>query len=224
MLNSIISSQITIQSLLICLVTAVAMGILTSIVFSYKNQNSKSLSFTLAVLPAAMCMIVMMINGNLGVAVSVAGGFTLVRFRSVFRSVAGTGREICAIFFVMTLGVILGMGYIGIAAVFFLLICSLTLILTSIGFGENGTEKLLKVTIPEDYDYNGLLDDVFEKNRIKAEIESVKTTNMGSLIDVTYKITTEEKVLPKAVLDEIRTRNANLSVTVGTYATRYEKL
>ena len=220
MLNSIISSQITIQSLLICLVTAVAMGILTSIVFSYKNQNSKSLSFTLAVLPAAMCMIVMMINGNLGVAVSVAGGFTLVRFRSV----AGTGREICAIFFVMTLGVILGMGYIGIAAVFFLLICSLTIILTSIGFGENGREKLLKVTIPEDYDYNGLLDDVFEKNRIKAEIESVKTTNMGSLIDVTYKITTEEKILPKAVLDEIRTRNANLSVTVGTYATRYEKL
>ena len=124
----------------------------------------------------------------------------------------------------MTLGVILGMGYIGIAAVFFLLICSLTIILTSIGFGKNGREKLLKVTIPEDYDYNGLLDDVFEKNRIKAEIESVKTTNMGSLIDVTYKITTEEKVLPKAVLDEIRTRNANLSVTVGTYATRYEKL
>ena len=100
----------------------------------------------------------------------------------------------------------------------------MTIILTSIGFGENGREKLLKVTIPEDYDYNGLLDDVFEKNRIKAEIESVKTTNMGSLIDVTYKITTEEKALPKAVLDEIRTRNANLSVTVGTYATRYEKL
>ena len=107
MLNSILTSPITLPGLLICLGCALILGVLTALVFSFKTRISTSLALTLAVLPVAMCMVVVMINGNLGIAVAVAGGFTLVRFRSI----AGTGREISAVFIVMTLGVITGMGY-----------------------------------------------------------------------------------------------------------------
>ena len=167
---------------------------------------SSSLSVTLAILPVAMSMIVVMINGNLGIAVAVAGGFTLVRFRSI----AGTGREINAVFTVMTLGVICGMGYIGIAVIFFAFIALLVIVLSLLHFGEGQHEKLLRITIPENYDYTGLFDDIFHKYSVKATIEKIKTTNMGSLIDVTYRISLPGDTVTKEKLVEIRTQNGNL--------------
>ena len=207
--NSILSSEVSFLSLLICLLCAVILGIFTSLIFSYKHPNSKSFSLTLVLLPVAMTMITMVINGNLGVAVAVAGGFTLVRFRSI----AGNGRDISAVFIVMALGVILGMGYIAVAAVFFIFIALSVLILTKVNFGENSSQKLLKITIPEDYNYDNLFDDVFEKYGIKAEIEKIKTTNMGTLIDVTYRITVKNGVT-KEMLDDLRAKNGNLSIMV----------
>ncbi len=210
MLNSIISTPLTLTGLLMTLGCSLITGILTALVFSWKEKLSSSLALTLAVLPVTMSMVVMLINGNLGTAVAVAGGFTLVRFRSI----AGTGREISAVFTVMALGVICGTGYMGIALIFFAVIAVLVLALTALHFGENRNEKLLKVTMPENYDYTNLLDDVFAKHNIKASIEKIKTTNMGSLIDVTYKATLPEATLTKQMLDDIRTRNGNLSVMV----------
>jgi len=220
MLNSILTTPLTLSSLLITLFGSLIMGVLTALVFSYKNKFSSSLSLTLAILPVAMSMVTVMINGNLGVAVAVAGGFTLVRFRSV----AGTGREISAVFSVMTLGVTCGMGYLGMAVIFFMVIAILVLVLTALHFGEKRNEKLLRVTIPEDYDYVGLFDDVFKKYGISASIDKIKTTNMGSLIDVTYKVTLPQDTLSKEILDEIRTRNGNLCVMVANYEAEREKL
>ena len=210
MLTSILSTPITITEILICLGSGLIAGILMALVFSFHGRRSPSFAVTLAVLPMTMCMVVMVINGNLGVAVAVAGGFALVRFRSI----PGTGREISAIFIEMTLGVILGMGYIWVAAIFFVITAAVVLILTALKFGENTHEKLLKITIPEDYDYEGLFDDIFQKYGVKAEIEKIKTTNMGSLIDVTYRITMTSTVISKSMLDDLRTRNANLSVMI----------
>ncbi|MCR5522714.1 MAG: DUF4956 domain-containing protein [Clostridia bacterium] len=219
-LNSILTTPITATGLLICLGCALLLGVLSALVFSYKSRNSASLSITLALLPMAMAMVVMMVNGNLGVAIAVAGGFTLVRFRSI----AGTGREICAVFINMTLGVITGMGYIGIAAIFFVLVAAANIVLVSIGFGGRKKEKLLRITIPEDYDYAGLFDDIFKKNNITAGIHKIKTTNMGSLIDVTYRITLEGETVSKEMIDEIRQRNGNLGVMVSTFAEEREQL
>lgn len=210
MLDSIFSTPVTITQILICLGCGMAAGILMALVFSYKGRNSSSFAITLAVLPMAMCMVVMVINGNLGVAVAVAGGFALVKFRSI----AGTGREISAIFIDMTMGVILGMGYVGICAVFFVVTAIVVLVLSAINFGAHTHEKLLKITIPEDYDYENLFDDIFSKYRVKADIQKIKTTNMGSLIDVTYRITIPSPTVPKEMLDELRTRNANLSIMI----------
>ncbi len=220
MLNSILTTPVTLTGLLITLAGSLIMGILTALVFSYKNKLSPSLSLTLAVLPAAMCMVTLMINGNLGVAVAVAGGFTLVRFRSI----AGTGREISAVFTVMTLGVTCGMGYLGMAAIFFSVVALLVLALTALHFGEKQHEKLLRITLPEDYDYVGLFDDIFKKYGIRASIDKIKTTNMGSLIDVTYKVSLPGDTLTKDMLDELRARNGNLCVMVTNYEAEREKL
>ncbi len=220
MLNSILTNPITIRGLIISLVCALVLGILTALVFSFKNKCSSSFALTLVLLPVAMSMVVMMINGNLGVAVAVAGGFTLVRFRSI----AGTGREISAIFAVMTLGVIIGMGYIVIAVIFFAVIALLVLLLTVTHFGESANEKLLRITIPEDYDYAGLFDDVFNKYGIKSSIYKIKTVNLGSLIEVTYKVTLPDGTFTKEMLDDIRARNANLGITVMNYEAEREML
>jgi len=220
MLNSILTTPISITGLIIVLATSLVLGILTALVFSHKSKMSGSLAITLAILPAAMCMVVIMVNGNLGIAVAVAGGFTLVRFRSI----AGTGREISAIFSVMVMGVICGMGYVGIAAIFFVIVALLVFILTALHFGEHPGEKLLKITIPEDYDYSELFKDIFEKYSVKASVEKIKTTNMGSLIEVSYKISLPNGEFPKQMLDELRTRNGNLSIMVVNYEIARESL
>ncbi|MCF0136146.1 MAG: DUF4956 domain-containing protein [Lachnospiraceae bacterium] len=219
MLNSILTTPITFTGLFLTLSASLIMGILSSLIFSFRSPMSSSLSLTLVILPVAMSMVVMMVNGNLGIAVAVAGGFTLVRFRSI----AGTGREISAVFSVMTLGVICGMGYMGIAFLFLLFVAAAVLLLTLLHFGENH-DKLLKVTFPENYDYTGLLDDVFQKYQIRSSIDKVKTTNMGSLVDVTYRITLPGETLPKEALDEIRSRNANLGVQVASYESMRDSL
>lgn len=220
MLNSIISNPITLTGLIIILVSSLIMGLLSSLVFSYKNKISSSLSLTLVILPIAMSMVVVMVNGNLGIAVSVAGGFTLVRFRSI----AGTGREISAVFTVMTLGVICGMGYVVVAAIFFALVSVIVLLLTALDFGNGNCDKLLRITIPEDYDYVGLFDEVFAKYHIKASIDKIKTTNMGSLIDVTYRATIPNGMLTKQMLDELRALNGNLSIIVANYTDVTDRL
>ena len=167
-----------------------------------------------------MSMVTLMINGNLGIAVAVAGGFTLVRFRSI----AGTGKEISAVFTVMTLGVICGMGYLGIAAIFFAVIALIVVLLTALHFGESRNEKLLRITIPEDYDYSGLFDEIFAKYGVHATIDSIRTTNMGSLIDVSYRVTLPGETMSKEMLDEIRTKNGNLSILLKSYAAEREQL
>ncbi|MCF0142534.1 MAG: DUF4956 domain-containing protein [Parasporobacterium sp.] len=220
MLNSVITTPITFTGLILVLLVSLALGILTALVFSFRSRVSSSLGITLAILPVAMSVVVILINGNLGIAVAVAGGFTLVRFRSI----AGTGKEISAVFTVMALGVVCGMGYLGIAAIFFAVVAIVTLVLTALKFGERRKEKLLKITIPEDYDYTGLFDEVFSKYNIKASIEKIKTTNMGSLIDVTYKVVLPGDTLTKEMLDDLRAKNANLGIMLGNIESERDRL
>ena len=194
-----------------------ALGILTAIVFSYRSRQSASFSPALAILPMAVAVVIMMVNGNVGTGVAVAGTFALVRFRSL----PGTAREIAAIFSAMAMGLALGMGYVGLAAIFFLLVAVLTLALTSIGFGSApAKEKELKITIPENFDYNGLFDDIFEKYTKHSRLAKVRTTNMGTLYELTYDVQLADGTVPKAFIDEIRTRNGNLGITIGDYSVK----
>ena len=212
MLNSIIETPITLPSLLICLAAAMILGVLTAAVFLYRSRHSASFALTLPLLPMAVALVIMLVNGNIGTGVAVAGAFALVRFRSV----PGTAREIAAIFTAMALGLALGMGYLGIAVIFFVLAALFTLVLTAVNFGAAPrTEKQLKITIPENYNYEGLFDDVFQNYQIQAGLERIRTTNMGTLFELTYHASFPGGRIPKEFLDELRARNGNLTIVVG---------
>ncbi len=217
MLNSIIGQPITLAAFLACLGIAMVLGVLTALVFLYKSRHSASFALALALLPMAVAVIIMLVNGNVGTGVAVAGAFALVRFRSV----PGTAREIAAIFTAMALGLALGMGYVGIAVIFFVLVSAFTLILTTTNFGAASPfEKQLRITIPENFDYDGLFDDVFDKFHVRSRLERIRTTNMGTLFELTYHTVFLDGKIPKEFLDELRARNGNLNIVIGDFSDR----
>ena len=215
MLDSVIASGISIGGFLICIFSAIVLGVLTALVFTYKTKHTASLARSLAMLPAAVALVIMLVNGNIGAGVAVAGAFALVRFRSV----PGTAKEIAGIFISMAIGLACGMGYVGLAAIFFAIMAVFVLVLSTVGFGENRSRaKQLKVTIPENLDYDGLFDDLFEKYLSFNELERIKTSNMGTLYELTYDITLKNDGDSKAFLDELRCRNGNLNIALGRAA------
>lgn len=199
----------------ICMGLAVALGMLQAFVYTIKNRYTKSFVATLVLLPVAVCMIVLLVNNNLGVAVAVAGAFTLVRFRSV----PGTGKEITAIFISMVTGVTLAswQTYNIEYALFFTLIGSgLLLVLNTTKLFSKSSKKelILKITIPEMLNYYTVFEELFDKYTISCEKIAVKSVNMGSMFKVTYRIVLKDVKLEKEFIDELRIRNGNLEVSL----------
>jgi uncharacterized membrane protein YhiD involved in acid resistance len=224
-LNSILTTStagdITFQSIIVCTLASLVLGFGVSLVYMYKSKYSKNFIITLALLPALIQLVIMMVNGNLGAGVAVMGAFSLVRFRSV----PGTSKEITSIFFAMALGLTTGMGYIGYAAIFFLIIGAVMIILAVTKFGErSAAEKELKIAIAESLDYNGIFDDLFEKYTKSSELVRVRTTNMGSLYELQYHISLKNQPFEKEFIDEIRCRNGNLNITCGKVPISKEEL
>ena len=217
MLNSILGSELTLVSFLICTAVSLLLGVGTALVSMYRSRTTQSFAVTLAILPAVVQLVIMLVNGNLGAGVAVAGAFGLVRFRSA----PGTAKEIGALFLAMAIGLATGMGYVVLAAMFFVIIAAVLLLLTKLDFGTRRTdERLLKITIPENLDYDGLFDDLFEKYTKSCVLERVKTSNMGTLYELTYHVTLPDDHAPKAFLDDLRCRNGNLNITCGREATK----
>lgn len=211
MLESILSSGLTIETFIICLLLSLALGFATSLVFSYKQRQSSSLLLTITILPAAICMVIMLVNGSIGTGIAIAGAFTLVRFRSV----PGNAREIAAIFIVMTLGLACGTGYIYLALIFFLIIAAVVLLLSNAWFTKSKeNERILKVTIPENLDYEGIFDDVMKRYTKAFSLTRVKTTNMGTMYELEYRVEMKTVDNLKAFMDELRCRNGNLNISI----------
>ena len=169
---------------------------------------------TLALLPAVVCVVIMLVNGNVGTGVAVAGAFSLVRFRSV----PGTAKEICTLFFAMGTGLIVGMGYLGFAAMFTIIMSVVYLLYTRLDFGSRRNAaiyKTLTITIPEDLDYTGVFDDIFSQYTSSHDLVYVKTTNMGSMFRLTYQVTLRDPAKEKEMLDKLRCRNGNLEIAVS---------
>ena len=178
----------------------------------FRNAYTQSMAVTLALIPALVQVIILLVNGNIGAGVAVSGAFSLVRFRSA----AGSARDITCIFLAMTLGLACGMGYIGIAAVTGIAVCLLLTVYSLLSFGKKPPEeKELKITIPENLDYTGLFDDLFAEYTRACELVSVRTTNMGSLYNLHYHITLKSADIEKELLDAIRCRNGNLDIVCG---------
>lgn len=207
--NSIITSGITLMTFIVCSLISLVLGLIVAVVYKYKTRTTPSFALCLAILPVTVQLVIMLVNGNIGAGVAVAGAFSLVRFRSA----PGSAKEIMAIFISMAIGLATGMGYIGIAAIFAVIVCIMILIYTKMKFGEvSFNEKQLKITIPEDIDYNDVFDDIFKEYTSKAELVKVRTTNMGSLYQLTYIIELESQSDEKEMIDKLRCRNGNLEI------------
>ena len=213
MLSTIIASTgITIETFAVCTAASIALGLGIALLCMYKNKYSQSLAVTLAMLPAIVQVIIMLVNGNIGAGVAVAGTFSLVRFRSA----NGSAREIAMIFLAMAIGLATGMGYVGLAVIFFIVMAAYSLILTTVKFGgSSDSERQLKITIPENLDYDGLFDDLFTKYTNSCTLDKVKTTNMGTLYELTYRISLKDEHKTKEFMDELRIRNGNLNIVCG---------
>lgn len=210
--GSILTAGLTGSAFVICLLVALALGALVAAVYMYKNTYTQSMAVTLALLPAMVQVIILLVNGNLGAGVAVSGAFSLVRFRSA----AGSVRDITCIFLAMTLGLATGMGYIGIAIVTGAVMCLLLTACAALSFGRKPEEeKELKITIPENLDYTGLFDDLFGEYTRSAELISVRTTGMGSLYNLHYHVRLASPEVEKQFLDAIRCRNGNLDIVCG---------
>lgn len=212
MLESIISSGLTLSTFLICTLTSLVLGIGIAFVGMYRSRSTQSFAVALAILPVVVQLVIMLVNGNVGAGVAVAGAFSLVRFRSV----PGTAREIGVLFMAMAIGLATGMGFVGLAVISFIIISAVILLLTATGFGKAPVaERSLKITIPENLDYEGVFDDVFAKYTKSAELVKVKTSNMGTLYELQYSIVLKGENVPKEFLDELRCRNGNLNIACG---------
>ena len=211
-IGSVTNGMPDLGSLLLCTVCSLILGLAVAGTYMFRNKYSKSLAMTLVLLPAIVQVIIMLVNGNIGAGIAVAGAFSLVRFRSL----PGNARDIASLFFAMALGFITGMGYLFYAFLFLLLIGGASLILIFVRFGQRETAmRVLKITIPENLDYDELFDDVFEKYTVSVELDKVKTTNMGSLYELTYLVRLKAVSVPKAFIDELRCRNGNLNILIS---------
>ena len=217
MLESILSDGLTISGFLICLLSALVLGLGTALLARFKSSSTQSFFLTLAILPAAVQTVILLVGGNLGAGVAVAGAFGLVRFRSA----PGTAREITAIFIAMALGLACGLGYIVLAAVFFAVIAAVMIALTLLVPADSGArERMLKITIPENLDYDGLFDDLFAQYLDSFELDQVRTASMGTLYELHYRVKLKSDLPPKEFLDAIRCRNGNLNIICGRIASR----
>ncbi|MBQ3069698.1 MAG: DUF4956 domain-containing protein [Clostridia bacterium] len=209
------------EQMLACVGTAVGLGLLVAIAYWLGGRVSKPLAVSLIVLPVIVQTVIMMVNGNVGAGVAVMGAFSLVRFRSV----PGSAREISFIFLAMAVGLATAMGFLGFAALITVVVGALLVAFSKLpsGFGQTN-EKLLRVVMPEDLDYSGVFDDIFRDYTKSCVVEKVKTTNLGSMFEVSYIIVLKDPKQEKAMIDAIRCRNGNLTIICSRYTAPNDQL
>ncbi len=216
-------SIIAIGDFLLCVGCALLCGIVLTACYVFRTRYTRSFAATLALLPAIVAVVIMMVNGNIGAGVAVAGAFSLVRFRSV----AGTAREIGAIFLAMGTGLVCGMGYVGYALLVSALLGAVSLVYNLIGIGtrsKTSQHKMLRITIPEDLDYTDVFEGILSEYTEEHELVQVKTTNMGSLFRLTYNVTVKDISREKELIDKLRVRNGNLEITISKQETSVTEL
>lgn len=216
MLSSILTSATTpsvaLEEFLICSAASLILGFALAWIHTYKNQVTKNFIMTLVLLPVIVQTVIMLVNGNLGTGVAVMGAFSLVRFRSM----PGNSREIVSVFLAMAIGLAAGMGYLGVAAVLLVIVGVITVIMAHLPVLDSSfRERELKITIPENLDYQGVFDDLFDTYTNKAELIRVRTVNMGSLYELQYIVNLKHADKEKEFLDQVRCRNGNLSLVCG---------
>ena len=207
--ENIFTNGMTVTTYLISAVFALVCGAVVAFASSFKARASKSLFSTLIILPFAVHTVILMVNGNIGAGIAVAGAFSLVRFRSV----PAKAKEIIALFISMASGLACASGYVGIACIFTLIACACLVLLSNINM-RSDREQELRITIPENLNFTGAFDDLFEKYTSKTTLVSVKSANMGSLYKITNKTELKNENEIREIIEELRIRNGNLEIAI----------
>lgn len=205
-----VTGTLSITQSLICMLAALGLGLIVALTHTLTKKYTKNFIIVLVLLPLLVEVVIMMVNGNLGTSVAILGAFSLIRFRSM----PGTSRELLSIFTSMAIGLSLGMGHITFALVFTLISCLTILILSKTTFGETKNKQKLKILIPEDLDYEDAFEEIFKKYTKSYEITKVKTTNLGSMYEITYNVELKD-IKPKEFIDELRCKNGNLNIILN---------
>ncbi len=212
MLNSIFNSSTSIYEVLISSLCAFVFGFLIALTHKVTSKYSKEFLITITLLPFLVECIILMVNGNLGTSIAIMGAFSLVKFRSL----PGTSKEILSVFFAMTVGLSCGMGSILLSFLITILGCLFIMLFSNLKiFDKDCKEKILKITIPENLNYNEIFNEEFDKYTKKVTLERVKTTNMGSLFDLSYRVILKDNIIEKSFIDDLRIKNGNLKIILS---------
>ncbi len=207
-------AALTLPGLLILLGVALALGLAISLVYGKTHgarTPSQSFALTLVILPMVITVIILLVGNNVARAFSLAGAFSIIRFRSA----PGDPKDITYVLLCMAVGLATGMGFVAYAAVVAVTLCLVMVLLEAVKFGQpRGNEKLLKITIPESLDYQDALAPILEKYTLSATLRKMKTADLGSLYVLTYAITTKDGIREKDMIDELRCRNGNLTISL----------
>ena len=213
-LETTTENSIEIGTSMISIIAALVLGLIISFIYMFSDKEkrySKNFAITLVILPAIVSIVIMLVGSNIARAFSLAGAFALVRFRSV----PGDSKDIASVFFAMSIGLATGMGYLSYAGIAPVLIGLIYMVLMRSKFAVKRNEyNELKITIPENMNYQGAFDDLFQEYTNKVDLFRVKTTNLGTLYELTYKVLMKSNADEKKFIDSIRCRNANLNIVI----------
>lgn len=207
--TSIFNTEVTLSSFLISALIALVCGIISAIGATYRSHSSKSFTISIILLPLIVNTVIIMVNGNIGTGVAVMGAFSLVRFRSV----PGKAKDIVSIFLAMTAGLACATGYVLIALIFTVIVSIAMIITVTIPLKDDRTVDL-RITIPENLSFTDVFEDIFKEYTKSHKLIKVKTTNMGSLYKLLYRVELKDKNNIKDMIDKIRCRNGNLEISV----------
>ena len=223
MFNSIYSSVVTPVQFFMMAAAALVSGFIYSWIMSFKVRSTKRFFIVCALIPFVVSAVITFVNGNIGAGVAIGGAFGLIRFRSA----QGSADEIAAILVAMGAGIAFGMGYLAYGSIILLGMAVLFLLLNNVNVFEHKkvvSDQLLRITIPESLEYNGVFDEVFARYLDKAQSTGVKTTAMGSMFRLSYKIQMKDPKEEKDFIDELRTRNGNLEISILPYTEETNQL
>ena len=213
-INSTDGTSFTLTNTLIVITAAIILGFLISLVYmrtTKKAGYSPSFTVTLIMLPVIISIIILLVGNNVARAFSLAGAFSLIRFRSA----PGEPKDIAYVFFTLAVGLCCGMGYIGYAIIFTIILCLVMLILDVTKFAMPKTKAMsLKIIVPEDLNYEGVFDEILNSYTTNYKIESIRTRDFGALFELNYSIHLLEEANQKQFIDELRCRNGNLNITL----------
>lgn len=217
--SSVLTGSFSLGLYLLCLLAAGVCGAVAALSLSREGSASRSFLISLVVLPIIVTTVILMVNGNVGTGVAVAGAFSLVRFRSA----AGKARDISAIFLVMTAGLACAAGYLAVALLFTLIASGVMLLLSRVPMSCDRF-LALHVTVPESLHFTDAFDEIFDEYTTSRKLVKARTSNMGSLYKLDYKIEMKDPGAVQEFLDALRCRNGNLEIAILNDAEGGEEL